>query len=451
MKAFGERGFRDYTDRRRDFYGKLAGAWAGAVSDPFDILDTVALAPSELSDIAAISSALAEIYKSFLGALGNVCNDTLREFGIPPSLDPLMRIGAGEIEFPLLSRVDLVRTGGGYKVLEINADAPGLVVETFPVNAAANAYIGGLDPNSLGEARMSHAIEQSIRRGAARMGRRVDAVRVAFSAWDAFTRDREIAWYLMGLPGSGLGSASTYVPFNRIGADQSGVYDGAGERIDIIFRIFSLRAVMAGPLSLPPPSRSNISASLLADLIRDGKLVIVNDPSSALAESKAAQAAIWGLRHNRDLFTRDQQRIIEAIMLPTFLDPPPELDRYVVKPKFGMNGDTIRIVDRKSCRDSATLEQSYLHEDMVYQEYVELPKMNVMTEFGPADLSLVASCFLIDGVPCGVILRAGKGTTNFDWWVVPVTQTAPRQLHENVGSGPASLRRQRYPLRRAPL
>ena len=407
---------QSYLARRSDFHQKLAGAWPATVSDPFDILDPLRLSRSELSNIADTAAAIAGIYRSFLRHLRHACNDTLRELGIPEALNPLVRTTSHDIELPFLARVDLARSDSGYKMLEINGEAPGFLVEAFPICAAANAHSGGTNPNAAGERKLVEALRRTTGRAAARMRRPLESLRVAFSAHDPFARDREEALYLMSLLD---GAATDYVPFEQLTADRDGLYDATGRRIDILVSMFSLRVFSTGASPFSP----SVSVTRLAQLVEDGKLTLVGAPVGLLVDCKSVQAAIWGLRSNREFFTPDQQRTIESVMLPTFLDLPDDMDRYVIKPKLGFNSDTIKIVDKRTATILASPAQTYAGEDMVYQQYVELPAINVMTEYGAADLSFLASCFLVDGEPCGVVFRAGTGITNYDWWLVPVTES----------------------------
>jgi glutathionylspermidine synthase len=57
---------------------------------------------------------------------------------------------------------------------------------------------------------------------------------------------------------------------------------------------------------------------------------------------------------------------------------------------------------------------------MVYQKYVELPQIRRMTEGGPRDLHLVASCFVVNGEPGGICVRAGGIITDESAWYLPL-------------------------------
>jgi glutathionylspermidine synthase len=101
-------------------------------------------------------------------------------------------------------------------------------------------------------------------------------------------------------------------------------------------------------------------------------------------------------------------------MDPVFSNP------YVVKPVYGDDGDSITIMDSQQRVLSRSNTSTYTDQPMVYQEYVELPRVELMTENGVQSLRMLTSCFLIDEKPIGICLRAGESITDFNWWYLPV-------------------------------
>src|SRR5438105_13417040 len=95
-------------------------------------------------------------------------------------------------------------------------------------------------------------------------------------------------------------------------------------------------------------------------------------------------------------------------------------DPYVTKPVYGSDGDTVTIMNARQGEISRSNNCTYLEQPMVYQKYVELPRAELMTEDGLRSLRLLTSCFVIDGQPVGISLRAGQGITGYSWWSVPV-------------------------------
>jgi hypothetical protein len=57
---------------------------------------------------------------------------------------------------------------------------------------------------------------------------------------------------------------------------------------------------------------------------------------------------------------------------------------------------------------------------MVHQKRVDVPALELMTEYGPRKLHLVTSCFLVSGIATGICVRARDEITDELAWVLPV-------------------------------
>jgi len=154
--------------------------------------------------------------------------------------------------------------------------------------------------------------------------------------------------------------------------------------------------------------------------VEQRRLAIINAPFSFLLQSKALQAVIWNLFESGQYFAEDERRLIERYMLPTYLDPPADNTAYVVKPVYGAEGDTVKVVTPGGGVVDKSVYTSYSDQVMVYQKYVDLMPSEMMTEYGPRTLHVVTSCFLIAGKPSGICMRAGEAITDESAWVLPV-------------------------------
>jgi glutathionylspermidine synthase len=146
-------------------------------------------------------------------------------------------------------------------------------------------------------------------------------------------------------------------------------------------------------------------------LIERRRLAVVNAPPTAALESKAVLAAIWGLIHTCDYFSGAERKIVTNHFIPTSLDPPPDC-HHVVKPFFGSNGDSIKVVDASGGIVESNRNSTYADQPMVYQDYVAFPCARMLTGDGVLDLRMVWSCFIVNGQPFGITLRVGTGVTD---------------------------------------
>src|SRR6266852_2721313 len=116
----------EYRRARVAFFARYASRWLGTLNDPFDILAPRAITRLGAREIFEATDGIGRIYRRAAELLRRVPTAALVEMGVP---DYMLWAGGCRISgIPdcVIGRVDLAQTDGGYKLLEFNADAPGL-------------------------------------------------------------------------------------------------------------------------------------------------------------------------------------------------------------------------------------------------------------------------------------------------------------------------------------
>jgi glutathionylspermidine synthase len=143
----------------------------------------------------------------------------------------------------------------------------------------------------------------------------------------------------------------------------------------------------------------------LAYAIESGRLNIWNPLHAILLQSKGLQAVIWGLHELGSAFySRQEHEYIGKYMLPTYNSPVFE-GNYVSKAMFGREGGSVRMYDAQGKLDVADqdgFDTSTLFSE-VYQERAELPRIALHS----GQFHLLTGIFVINGIPCGLLGRAG--------------------------------------------
>lgn len=411
-----------YKSRRERFYLDSRSLWPGTLLDANDLLDLYALPFTEIAAITQAAAAIARIYQRTASLLRTVPDDMLLEMGLSPEIVDISRLQIPGMPDSVIGRLDLVKTADGYRMLEFNSDNPGLLLETFPMNAKACEESGKINPNQRGEAALIEALQDAISAGLAYVGKsHGERANVVFTCRSTYLRDLDITRYLMGLLDLPKGIQKQYVPIELLRADEQGLYDPDGNRIDVLYRFYPLQFFCGRTFRHHDDDDTGVyDGAVLYDLVLKRGLAIINPPSAFMIENKAVQAVIWGLCEKELYFDDYERSLIKQHFLPTFLDPVFSDEAYVMKPVYGCEGDTIAIIDPKKGDVFRTNTSTYLDQPMVYQKYVELPKAKFMTEHGMQSLSLLTSCFLINGQPVGITVRAGESVTDFSWRSAPV-------------------------------
>jgi glutathionylspermidine synthase len=408
-----------YRRAREEFFARYGWRWPGTVTDEFDLLAPLDLSRSEADEILNAAGDLGRIYQRAAQLVRRLSDEALRELGVPDDLLHFARRSIPGIADCVVGRFDLARTESGYKLLEFNSDTPGLMVEAFSVNAEVCRDAGKANPNSRSEDILIEAFSDAVRAGfeyvEGKDGRESNFV----IASGRFSRDEAMAQYL----GSVLAPLSArYAPVATLSIDAKGLYDPEGRRIDVLYRVFPLPQIRSGirPREMTPDTATG---GALQELVANRRLAIINPPFSFLLESKALQAVIWNLAESGAYFTAEEREMVERYFLPTYLDPPEDHSDYVVKPIYGAEGDSVRVIAGDGGVINESARTTHSDTPMVYQKRVAIPAPDLMTEYGPRKLHLVTSCFLISGTPTGICVRAGEEITDETAWVLPVCTT----------------------------
>ena len=271
------------------------------------------------------ASDLAAIYQRTVPLLDTLSDEALVELGVPASTLNVVRCALPDVAGTVVGRFDFARTPAGYKLLEFNADSPGLLVETFSLNAAVCREAGQVDPNEGGEQLLGQALHDAVLAGRRYVGLgEQQTANTVVTACGSYARDTDVARSLLsGLQRAAVGAR--YAPLEELSIDGSGLYDPQGTRIDVLLRVLPLHFFRgrlpwrrAPAPSFDAGSETGDSEETLYELVEKRRLALINPPSALLFESKALQVVIWGLFEG-DLYFDDRERaLIAAHMLPTY-------------------------------------------------------------------------------------------------------------------------------------
>ncbi|MFC0272707.1 glutathionylspermidine synthase family protein [Metabacillus herbersteinensis] len=404
-----------HRKKREEVYSELTDFWHDLNGSEYALYDFVLMTEQEISEIKEATNRIGQIFFKTAKLLRNSEDPTLLQLDIPKEILPFIRHQSLPVE-AVIARIDLVKTENGLKILELNADTPTFEKEVFHVNAKMCREFSLTDPNQGLEIELGKAIKKAIGEACFRT-KQAHEPYVVFTSHGDHIEDKYTTTYLMEL--SDL--QARYCPLEKLRIVKNvGLFDDSGRKIDVLYRqTYPLEQLI---LDRDEASQDKVGIQLL-ELVIAGKLVILNPISSFLLQSKAILAVIWGLLEmNSPYFSEEEKEWIQLYFLPTYLEEDHFLKseiKYVKKPSFGREGDTVEIYEgmEKIAEDTS---KTYASSLPIYQQYVELPSHPIQTTNGKKMAKLLIGSFLINGKASGIGIRAGNQITDNGAYFLPL-------------------------------
>ncbi|MGD6816639.1 glutathionylspermidine synthase family protein [Metabacillus sp. 113a] len=400
-----------HEQKRQAFYETVPAFWHDLFGEPYALYDVYSITEEEAAAIRTATDRIAAIYDKTAPLLRSLPDETLTELGIPAESIPYIKTKPLTQE-GVIRRVDLVKTPDGWKHFEINADTPTFIYELFHVNGLAARHFGYKDPNAGSEL----ALQTAIRRAVRELWNSRQAPKVVFTAHSDHEEDWNTALYL----GRTFGYPHETIPLDQLQLiEEEGLFTPDGEKIDILYR-------QTYPIEHLINDKSEDGTAIgieLLKLVKDEKLAVINPLSSFLLQSKAVQALIWGLHEsNHAFFNETEHEWIRDHYLPTYLENEPFLKKgvkYVEKPAFGREGDTITVFGPDGQPLEANKLKTYDDSLKVYQQHQDLPAAAIQTPFGKETARLLIGSFVIGQKAEAFGIRAGSAITGNEACFLP--------------------------------
>lgn len=279
-----------------------------------------------------------------------------------------------------LARMDFVKdVSGEFQLIEINADTPCAIPETFYGNFVYNSdwdYAENINWNlaetfgRLGDYRKSFYV---------------------FAANKEYQEDWYNAKYLYeNFKTCYMGANAALVPLSELEVFDDGVfYDN--KKIDVLYRLHPVEMLMEDVSDDGYPVGRK-----LIELHNEGKVVLVNSPEAIIMQDKRLFAMMTNFDNSFGFYTEEEFQAIDRMMPYTTTDKQQKIsDKVIVKPIYGREGLGITIIDDYN---STKIDNS--HDEYIYQEFIEQSTVEAETVEGDKLTGYVTySVFLLNGEP----------------------------------------------------
>ncbi len=404
-----------HQQKRSKVYSAIDSFWYDLYDSEYALYDIAFLSQKEVDDIRRATNRIGAIFFKTGQLLRSLPDETLRQLDFSHKVLPFIRHRALPVE-SVISRIDLVQTNEGLKVLELNSDTPTFEKEVFQVNGIICKEFGVPNPNDGLAEKVGIAIRKALAEILHR-GKVTEEPKIVFTSHESHEEDKYTTLFLMEV----ANVAAKYVPLHKLTIQKGvGLFDDEGNKIDVLYRqtypiehlIEDVGEEVGDPIGIQ-----------LLELVSSNKLLMINPISAFLLQSKAVQSIIWGMMELDHPYFTDQEKMwITQYFLPTYLEEDifkKKNWKYVKKPSFGREGDTVSVFHGKT-KLYEDQHKTYEHSLPVYQKYVDLPTRNIKTVDGYKEAKVLIGSFLINGEASGIGLRAGNQITDNNAYFLPV-------------------------------
>ncbi|QWG62967.1 glutathionylspermidine synthase family protein [Bacillus mycoides] len=400
-----------YIKKRKEFYSKYPNFWSDLYECEYSLFHVFPITEQTMKQLQVATERMGKIFFKTARILRNLSNEQLLELGFPTASLPFIRL-KGMYPESVISRFDFALTEDNrIKMLEFNSDTPTFIVECFQMNGKVCEELDYDDPNANQERLLSSGITKAVME----FTKGMEDPNVVFTAHPEHIEDWNTTMYLSRL----CHVENKVMPMTELRITDDALVDRDGVPIDVLYRqTYPIEDLIEDQ----DPETGDLVGVELLQLVKEGKLFIINPLSAFLLQPKSIQCLIWGLAEEGAFYTSEEQKWIKEYMLPTYLEPDLFFGKspFVQKPSFGREGDTITIRDKDTNIMIRNAHETYKSSLPIFQKYTELPVVFLETEKGIEKLSYVFGAFLIAGKASSIGIRAGEKITGNESYYLPV-------------------------------
>lgn len=329
-----------------------------------------------------------------------------------------------------ITRLDFVKDlQGVYKLVEVNADTPCAMPETFYANKLAEAYFAKMHNLDLVARSSGEELAEpflALLRQEKYCNR--EQVRIAFAADAAYDEDWANAKFVFNKVREVLRKQNMpmvvscrLVSLDKLIVQDNGVYIPnevfkKEYKVDILYRLHPLELLM------DDESDDGFPVGLkLMELANWGEVDFVNPIKSIVLQNKALLALAWYLYQHHLFWNAEEEILLGKHLAPTYLDSNAlRGQRYIKKPIFGREGAGIAIVEPNGLA-SYEAEDDCEDCDLIYQQFIASADVEQEADNGTVNGKYTYSCFVINGKASETFVRLEPGEiTGIDAYFVPV-------------------------------
>ena len=334
--------------------------------DRYPSLSMQAFSSDFYDEIRHASRRLFQIFCKAAKVFQMAPDDFARNMDMPDNLIPYLH-KSNALGLPTwLSRFDFVLdVNGNLRMVELNADTPCFLVESYYANEIAANYVGRKHPNK--------------------------ACR------------EELRIFLMNeLKSACLEADTRFLSFYDMKIDDDGIPLADGSHATLLYRLHPMELL----IDEQTPDNEPLGEMFL-DLYEENRFALFNPPESIILQNKSFMSLVYALYLTDQFFTKPDRDIIERYLAPSYFENDfSALDDglYIQKEIWGREGRHVQVVQKRGDTSELYMEKLVDNYDdivcrdskkVMYQDFIQQKRFTHTVDCGVKDGFLTLSCFML--------------------------------------------------------
>ena len=318
----------------------------GDYADRYPAHTAQAFPDSFYEELRTASRGLFHVFCKAAAVFRDAPDDFARAMDMPEELLPYLRT-PNVFGLPTwLARFDYVLDEAGrIRMVEINADTPCFIIESYYANAVAAEYFEKGNPNAGSTAQLrvflSHVWERCV-------GDADEDAPFVFSCFDDYPEDLATTLFLQRLMQEGHPQADIrFLSFYDMEIDAEGIPLPDDEYTAALYRLHPMEILIDEQTDEDEPL-----GAMFLDLYKEGKFAMMNPPEAIVLQNKSFMALVHALAAERRFFSPEECALIERYLVPSYFEDDFGAladGSYIRKEIWGREGRNVRVV-HADCR-----------------------------------------------------------------------------------------------------
>lgn len=359
-------------------------------------------------EMRAASRGLFHVFCKAAAVFREAPDDFARAMDMPEELLPYLR-APNAFGLPTwLSRFDYVLDETGQiRMVEINADTPCFIIESYYANGVAADYFGKTDPNAGAMAQLRVFLSHVWERCAG------TAAPFVFACFDDYPEDLANTLFLQRLMRETHPQADIrFLSFYDMEIDTNGIVLPDDAYAGALYRLHPMEIL----IDERTPADEPLGAMFL-DLYNKGTFAMMNPPEAIILQNKSFMALVYALARTRQFFSAEECALALRYLAPSYFEDDFAAladGAYIRKEIWGREGRNVSVVQKEGSRTRTALEKYVENYDDIVcrasrkamcQDFIRQPRFRHTVDSGTKDGYLTLSCFMLFGEPSAVGAR----------------------------------------------